>query len=350
MGSMTDLTTPLYSFVVPIYGDGYLALPFCEAMQAAMENLLQSCEIADFVEVIFVNDGSPNNSQDQLLEASRRFLFVKVIELSRNFGQHVAVSCGYRFATGRYVGMINADQQDPPDQIGPLIDAMKAGDYDIAIGLRSQRSESLLNNFTSRAFHAAMNLLTGSKTPVNAATLRIMSRQFVDAYNRLSEKTPYIPGLENWLGFRHVYVPIRHQARISGKSTYSFRKRWRLAVESIIGFSDLPLRIAATLGFAITSLGMLLSLGLVIQKLFFTRFAPGYTSTITVVVFLGGLNLMFLGLVSLYVGRILREVQGRPQYIIRSYDGFPHAEGGIEALRRRLARGDEANVFEKAPR
>jgi|HubBroStandDraft_6_1064221.scaffolds.fasta_scaffold17137_4 glycosyltransferase involved in cell wall biosynthesis len=344
------MATPLYSFVVPIYGDGYLAVPFCEAIQTAMGNLLKGCDIADFVEVIFVNDGSPNNSQDQLLEARRCFSFVRVIELSRNFGQHVAVSCGYRFATGRYVGMINADQQDPPDQIGRLIDAMNAGNCDIAIGLRSERAESWLNSFTSRAFHAGMNLLTGAKTPVNAATLRIMSRQFVDAYNQLSEKTPYIPGLENWLGFRHVYVPIRHQARISGKSTYSFRKRWRLAVESIIGFSDLPLRIAATLGFAITSIGMLLSLGLVIQKLFFTKFAPGYTSTITIVVFLGGLNLMFLGLVSLYVGRILREVQGRPQYIVKSYDGFRQAEGGIEALRRRLARGDEANVFEKAPR
>lgn len=348
--STQSMAAPLLSFVVPIYGDGYLALPFCEAMQAAMEKLQPGCDLADFVEVIFVNDGSPNNSQDQLLAASRRFLFVRVIQLSRNFGQHVAVSCGYRFATGRYVGMLNADQQDPPDQIGPLLDTLKAGDFDIAIGLRSQRGESWLNSFTSRAFHAAMNLLTGSKTPVNAATLRIMSRQFVDAYNRLSEKTPYIPALENWLGFRHVYVPIRHQARISGKSTYSFRKRWRLAVESIIGFSDLPLRIAATLGFAITSIGMLLSLGLVIQKLFFTRLAPGYTSTITIVIFLGGLNLMFLGLVSLYVGRILREVQGRPQYIVKSYDGFRHEEGHIEALRRGLARGDETNVLEEAPR
>ena len=350
MGSLSARATPLLSLVVPVYGDGYLALPFCEAMQAAMENLLPDCDIGDLVEVIFVNDGSPNNSQDQLLEASRRFLFVKVIELSRNFGQHVAVSCGYRFATGRYVGMINADQQDPPDQIGALLDAMKAGNCDIAVGLRGQRAESLLNSLTSRAFHTAMNLLTGAKTPVNAATLRLMSRQFVDAYNRLNEKTPYIPGLENWLGFRHVYVPIRHQARISGKSTYSFRKRWRLAAESIIGFSDLPLRVAATLGFAITSIGMLLSLGLVMQKLFFIRFAPGYTSTITIVVFLGGLNLMFLGLVSLYVGRILREVQGRPRYIIKSYDGFPHAGGGIEALNRGLAGGNKTNVFEEAPR
>ena len=344
------MTTPLYSFVVPIYGDGYLAGPFCEAMLDAMENLLGTRDIAALVEVIFVNDGSPNHSQQQLREASRRFPFVRVIELSRNFGQHVAVSCGYRFAAGSFVGMVNADQQDPLDQIGVLLAAMKEGNYDIAVGLKSQRAEPLFTSLTSRGFYTLMNLLTGAQTPLNAASLRIMNRQFVDAYNQLSEKSPYIPGLENWLGFRQVYVPIRHQARASGESTYTFRKRWKMALESIVSFSDLPLRIAATLGFAITAVGMLLSLGLVIQRLFAVNFAPGYTSTITIVIFLGGLNLMFLGLLSLYVGRILREVQGRPQFIVKSYEGFPSAKSGVEELGRVLARSHEPDILEKAPR
>jgi glycosyltransferase involved in cell wall biosynthesis len=318
--------TPIYSFVVPIYEDGYLAQPFCEAIQVALEKLLGHADIADQVEVIFVNDGSRNEAQELLVAASRRFPFVKVIELSRNFGQHVAVSCGYRFASGEFVGMINADLQDPPDQIGALLRAMTKGDYDIAVGLRSERGESLLDAITSRVFHTVLNLLTGAKTPVNAASLRIMTRQFVDAYNSLNEKTPFIPGLENWLGFRHVYVPIRHQHRTLGKSSYTFRKRWRMAVESIIGFSDLPMRFAAALGFSITSVGMLLSAGLILQRMFFVDFVPGYTSTITLIVFLGGLNLMFLGLVSLYVGRILREVQGRPRFIVKSFERFPFAD------------------------
>ena len=324
---MTDV---IYSFVVPIYEDGYLAQSFCEALRTAMQRMLGVRDIEELVEVIFVNDGSRNNSQEQLIAASRKFPFVKVIELSRNFGQHVAVSCGYRFASGRYVGMINADQQDPPDQISIVLAGLEEGNYDIAVGLRSQRGESLMNSLTSRAFHTALNLLTGAKTPVNAASLRIMTRPFVDAYNVLSEKTPFIPGLENWLGFRHGYVPIRHQRRKLGKSSYTFRKRWRMAVESIIGFSDLPLRFAATLGFCITCVGMLLNAGLILNRLFFTSYVPGYTSTISVVVFLGGLNLMFLGLVSLYVGRILREVQGRPRFIVKSFERFSFSEAPMQ--------------------
>lgn len=316
---MTDV---MYTFVVPIYEDGYLAHSFCEAMRTAMQQMLGIRNIEELVEVIFVNDGSCDNSQELLIAASQKFPFVKVIELSRNFGQHLAVSCGYRFASGRYVGMVNVDQQDPLDQISVVFAALEDGHYDLAVGLRSQRGESLLNSLTSRAFYIVLNLLTGGKTPLNAASLRIMTRRFVDAYNALGDKTPFLPGLENWLGFRHVYVPIRHQRRKFGKSSYTFRKRWRMAVESIIGFSDLPLRFAATLGFLITCVGMLLNAGLILSRLFFASYAPGYTSTISVIVFLGGLNLMFLGLVSLYVGRILREVQGRPRFIVKSFERF----------------------------
>lgn len=318
-----------YSLIVPIYNDGALAQPFCVAAQASFEELLGTKSIADHAEVIFVNDGSRNDSQELLVAVSKRFSFAKVIELSRNFGQHIAISCGYRFASGEYVGMIDVDMQDPPDQLGVLLRAMAEGGYDIAVGLREGRGESLLQAITSRAFHIILNLLTGARTPVNAASLRIMTRRFVDAYNTLGDKTPFIPGLENWLGFRHTYVPIRHQYRTSGKSSYTFRKRWRMAIESIIGFSDLPLRFAAALGFFITCIGMLLIGALLVEKLFYLDFLPGFASTITAVVFLGGLNLMFLGLVSLYVGRILREVQGRPRFIVKSFERFSFEDAKV---------------------
>ena len=237
-----------YSFVVPIYHDGYLVDSFCEAIEAALEQILDTDHVQDLAEVIFVNDGSRDDSQDLLMAATTRFPFVKVIELSRNFGQHIAVSCGYKYAAGEYICMLNVDQQDPPDQIRVLLDVIARGDCDIAVGLRSERGESLLNSFTSRAFQATLNALTGAKTPLNAATLRIMTRRFIDAYNSLGDRAPYIPGLENWLGFRHAYIPIRHQFRKQGKGSYTFAKRWRMAMESIVGFSDLPLRIAAALG------------------------------------------------------------------------------------------------------
>jgi dolichol-phosphate mannosyltransferase len=259
---------------------------------------------------------------------------VKVIQLSRNFGQHVAVSCGYRHASGEYVAMINVDMQDPPDQIPLLVQRLEEGDCDIVLGLRQHRRESWHDDLTTYLFNSLLNALTGANSPVNAASLRMMNRPFIDAYNTLSERTPFIPGLENWLGFRHAYVPVRNQPRTIGRSSYTLRKRLRMARESIIGFSDLPLRLAAAVGTIITAVGVLLVTGLIIDRIFYTHILPGFTSIFSVVVLLGGANLTFLGLVGLYVGRILREVQGRPMYVIQSFENFASPEARPTASRQ----------------
>ena len=308
-----------YSFVVPIYNDGYLVESFCEAINGEMKRLLDISDITNDVEVIFVNDGSSDESQQQLEITATRYSFVKVIELSRNFGQHLAVSCGYRFAAGRFVGMMNVDMQDPPDQIHLLLKEIEAGSCDIVIGLRKERNDKWTERVTSVVFNHTLNWLTGATTPTNAAALRIMNRQFIDAYNSLNEKTPYIPGLEHWLGFRHSWVSIRHDQRLVGKSSYTFRKRLRMAGESILGFSDLPLRFAALLGTIITLIGCLLTLGLLVRRIVFANLLGGYTSTIAVIVILGGTNLLFMGLIGLYLGRVLQEVQGRPRCVIKSF-------------------------------
>lgn len=313
---------PKLSIVVPIYKDGYLVKPFCEELQKQMRLMLRADDISRDVEVIFVNDGSPDDSQALLRDAARAFPFVKVIQLSRNFGQHVAVTCGYRFASGDYVAMMNVDMQDPPDQIPRLLERLEQGDCDIVIGLRQHRRESWHEDLTSHAFNLLLNTLTGSRSPLNTASLRMMNRRFVDAYNTLSERTPFIPGLEDWLGFRRDYVPVRNQARAMGRSSYTFHKRLSMAVESIVGFSDLPLRIAAWTGFVITGIGAVLNVYLLSHWLFFRDTLPGFTSTFSIIVLLGGANLMLLGLVGRYVGRILREVQGRPRYVIQSFENL----------------------------
>ena len=157
---------PVYSFAVPIYNDGYLVRPFCEAMEKEMRFLLGTDDLSRDLEVIFINDGSHDDSQRLLVEAAKAFAFVKVIELSRNFGQHVAVSCGYRFATGDYVAMINVDMQDAPDQFGVLIKSLQEGSYDIVVGLRHQREDSWHKDLTSRAFNALLNTLYGCQDPL----------------------------------------------------------------------------------------------------------------------------------------------------------------------------------------
>jgi len=311
-----------YSFVVPIYNDGYLVESFCEAINDEMKRVLDITDIANDVEVIFVNDGSSDESQQQLEATATRYSFVKVVELSRNFGQHLAVSSGYTLASGSYVGMMNVDMQDPPDQIPLLLKEIESGSCDIVIGLRRRRKDKWLERVTSVVFNHTLNWLTGAATPTNAAALRIMNRRFVDAYNTLNEKTPYIPGLEHWLGFRHSWVAIRHDERLVGKSSYTFRKRLRMAGESILGFSDLPLRFAALLGTGITLIGCVLTLGLLVRRIVFANLLGGYTSTIAVIVILGGTNLLFMGLIGLYLGRVLQEVQGRPRFVIKSLVNF----------------------------
>ena len=312
-----------YSFVVPIYNDGYLAGPFCEAFKNVFITYLGRNDIADQVELIFVNDGSADECTAELKAVACRFPFVKVINLSRNFGQHIAVSCGYEYARGDLVGMLNADMQEAPDEIPKFIRVLDTEDADIVFGLRRSRAGAKIDSFTSRMFGFLLNKLTGHEVPLDISTLRVMRRQFVDAYNSLNESCRYLPGLESWIGFKRSYVEIEHRPRITGKSSYSFGKRLKMASEAIISFSDLPLRITVAVGFTVVLIGFILTLALVLQRLFFSEVILGYTSTVVIVVFLGGMQLIVIGLASLYIGRILREVQGRPVYIIKSTINLP---------------------------
>ena len=309
---------PAYSFVVPIYNDGGLAPTFCREFRDVFCKKLGRVKIQNHIELIFVNDGSLDNSGETLDRLVGTFPFVRVVHLSRNFGQHLALTCGYRIARGRVVGMMNVDLQEHPDQIPLLIQKMRAENCDIVFGLRKQRSGSRLDAVTSWVFAILLNKLTGYDTPLNVATLRIMSRRFVDAYNHLRESSRYLPGLEQWLGFKKGYVEIRHQGRCQGKSSYTFLKRLTMAFEAIISFSDLPLRIAVALGFGVVFAGFFLTLALIAQKLFFVNVQLGYTSTICLIISLAGVQLVVVGLASLYIGRILREVQKRPIYVIKN--------------------------------
>ena len=308
--------------VVPIYNDGYLADAFCSEYEKEFQNYLGKDQIEEDTELIFVNDGSNNDSIDYLIKLSKKKKFVKVIDLSRNFGQHIALSCGYQHAIGKYVGMLNVDMQEPPSEIPKLLNFIKEKKFDIVYGLSDERKTSFVNRITSKAFVFTLNYLTNSKMPLNVTTLRIMNRKFVDTYNSLSEKSRYIPGLETWLGFKHGYLPILHRGRVIGKSAYNFSKRLKMAVESIISFSDFPLRLIAGFGFIIALIGFLLSAFLIASKLFLVNFQPGYTTTVSLITFIGGIQIMVIGFASLYIGRILKEVQNRPLYIINEKFNF----------------------------
>jgi dolichol-phosphate mannosyltransferase len=311
-----------YSFVVPIFNDGYLAAEFCKVYQETFRQFLRTNELNQAVELIFVNDGSKDNSTELLEKLIADFGFVKVIELSRNFGQHIALSCGYHHARGEYVGMLNVDMEDPPSEIPKLLTYIHETDFDIVLGIRPKRNSDFLIKITSYLFNAFLNKLTGYNVPTNVATLRVMNRKFVNAYNSLVEKSRYLPGLENWLGFKHGYKEIKHARRSSGKSSYSFSGRLKMAIESILSFSDLPLRLITSFGFIIAILGFIMIAGIIIEKLFFIDFQAGYASTLAAIVFFSGIQVIVIGTSSLYIGRILKEVQNRPLYVIRNKYNF----------------------------
>jgi glycosyltransferase involved in cell wall biosynthesis len=312
-----DQSRPTYSFIVPIFNDAYLAEEFCQEYLKVFQLHLEATEITPKVELIFVNDGSRDDSAKTLARLPPRFPFVRVINFSRNFGQHIALSCGYRYARGQFVGMLNVDMQEHPDQIPVLLREIEGTDCDIVFGLRRDRASSITDIVTSRFFGYILNKLTGHHVPLNVATVRVMNRRFVDAYNSLHESSRYLPGLESWLGFQRGYVDVAHRERRRGKSSYNFMRRLLMAGDAIISFSDLPLKIIVVFGFAVVAVSFLLAVALAVQKIFLRDVQLGYTSTVCLIVFLGGVQLSVIGLTSLYIGRILREVRNRPLYVIR---------------------------------
>lgn len=310
----------IYSIVVPIYNDAALAADFCREVKRVFTERLGD-RLEQELEVIFIDDGSRNDAVAVLRSVRETYPFAKVISLSRNFGQHIAISCGYRHARGQLVAYLNVDQEDPPDQILVLADALEKNDWDIVGGLYTKRDVPLLSKVTSYLFNVLLSRLTGYDQPVNASTIRVMHRRFIDAYNRLVEKSRYIPGLEMWLGFKYGRVPVVHQRRKTGKSSYNFRRRLRMALDSVISFSDFPLRLTVKFGFIVTGLGMLLIVALVVDKLFFRELLPGWVSTIAAIVLFGGVQITVTGVSGIYLGRVLTEVQGRPLYVVRERHG-----------------------------
>lgn len=315
-------STVKYSFVVPIYNDAYLADDFCALYQEAFRRHLGATDISAHVELIFVNDGSGDDSAETLAVLAARYNFVRIIHFSRNFGQHIALSCGYQHARGQFVGMLNVDAQEAPDQIPLLLEHIETTDCDIVFGVRRHRAGSTADSVTSRLFALVLNKLTGYDVPLNVATIRVMNRRFVSAFNALAESSRYLPGLESWLGFKRGYVEVTHQERKRGRSSYTFARRLAMAAEAVISFSDLPLKLTVVAGFVVVFLSFLLAAALVMQKLFFADVQLGYTSTVCLIVFLGGIQLSVIGMASLYIGRILREVQRRPLYVIRDTVNF----------------------------
>lgn len=307
-----------YSIVVPIYNDGYLASAFCTEIERVFVEYTGKRQISQFLEVIFVNDGSSNDSISILNRISEQYDFVTILDLSRNFGQHIAIACGLQEASGEIVFRLNVDMQDRPDEMPRFIELIRNEDLDLVIGQYAVRESPWVNRLTAKLYFQTFKFLTGFPSPQNTSPLRAMSRRFVDAYNLLTERSRFPQGLDQWLGFNQRYVPITHYMREDRRSSYNFWSRLRLGLEGILYFSNRPLTLIACLGFFLSFLGLLTAAYFVVLRLFWADLLPGFATTIVVALTAFGLQLGCIGVVGLYVARIFKETQNRPLYLVKS--------------------------------
>jgi glycosyltransferase involved in cell wall biosynthesis len=276
---------------------------------------------AETFEIICINDGS----QDGTLECLRAWQVtesrLRVIDLSRNFGKEAALTCGLDHARGRAVIPIDADLQDPPELIVEMISLWRQG-FDVVLAQRTDRSsDGWLKRQTAQWFYRLHNAISEPSISVNVGDFRLMDRRVVDALKRLPERHRFMKGLFAWVGFRQAIIPYAREPRSAGKTKFSGWRLWNFALEGITSFSTMPLRIWTYVGLVIAGLAFVFGFFVIARTLLLGRDLPGYASLISVILFLGGVQLIGLGVLGEYLGRIYGEAKGRPIYIVREEHG-----------------------------
>ncbi|MEW6446524.1 MAG: glycosyltransferase family 2 protein [Bacillota bacterium] len=308
----------VFSIVVPVYNEAPNVAAFYDRVTNVMVRLSEPYEI------VFVNDGSKDDTLDRLLVLAEKDPKVKIIDLSRNFGKEIALTAGIDYASGEAVIPIDADLQDPPELIPELVAKWREG-YDVVYATRVRRDgESWLKRWTARLFYRVIRRITAIDIPKDTGDFRLLSRPAVDALKRLRERNRFMKGLFTWVGFRQTAVYYRRQPRNAGKTKWNYWRLWNFALEGITSFSYIPLQFATYFGLSVAVFAFLYALFIVIRTVLFGRDVPGYPSLMTVILFLGGVQLFAIGVVGEYVGRIYSEVKQRPLYITRGEYGFTY--------------------------
>ncbi|RLT22567.1 MAG: glycosyltransferase [Chloroflexi bacterium] len=318
---MATQSPPTLSIVAPVYDEEILLPEFYRRMVAAIEPLNVPFEI------ILVNDGSHDNSgqiMDQLHAQDSR---VKVVHFSRNFGHQIAITAGTDHATGKCVAVIDSDLQDPPEVIADMYQKWVEG-YQVVYGVRSEREgETAFKRATASLFYRLIRRITNINLPLDTGDFRLMDARVVAAMKSMREHHRFMRGLSVWVGFKQTGVSYRRDARKAGVTKYPLRKMLRFALDAITSFSYLPLQLATYSGFVIAGFSVIAIIIAIILRITGSAIA-GQATTLVSVLFLGGIQLIFLGIMGEYLGRIYDEVKRRPLYIVAERHGLeaPHFE------------------------
>ena len=298
------------SVVSPVYGCRECLGALCERVAATL------APIADDFEIILVNDACPQGSWEHIQALARQDPRIKGINLSRNFGQHYAITAGLDHVQGDWVVVMDCDLQDKPEEIGKLYAKAREG-YDIVFGQRVERQDSFFKRLSSRLFYWVLEYFTDTEHDKTIANFGIFSRQVIETVNRFREQNRSFPLFVKIAGFKRTQIPVEHDDRLYGKSSYNFSKLVNLAIDSIVAHSNKPLRLFIQLGFFIALGSMLYACWLFLSFFLYGDIAEGWTSLMVSMFFMFGLLFGILGILGLYIGKIFDEVKGRPLYIIQ---------------------------------
>lgn len=298
------------SVIIPVYNEETNILRLHSQLRQTLAKLTENYE------VIFVNDGSTDKSLSLIRELARQEPTVKFIDFSRNFGHQVAVSAGIDKARGAAIIIMDSDLQDPPELITDLYARWQEG-YEVVYARRRQRlGESTTKKLTARFFYRLMARITNISIPLDAGDFRIFSRKVADVLKQMPEKHKFIRGQISWIGFNQTYLEYDRAERAGGETSYTYRKMIRLALDAITSFSNLPLKLATISGFVVSGIAFVLMLYTLYSRFIIKDYVPGWSSLMLSVLFMGGVQLIAIGIIGEYISRLSDNVRNRPLYII----------------------------------
>lgn len=310
---MNKLTKPQLSIVIPVYNEDTIIQIFHQRLSQVLEPLSLSTEI------LYVNDGSEDNSLSVLQDLQKSDPRIALLDLTRNFGKEVTLSAGLDHCQGDAVVIIDADLQHPPELIPTLIERWQQG-FDIVCAKRSSRpGESSIKKYLTRSFYWILQKLSDIEIPLDIGDFRLINRRTVEAIKKLPERRRFMKGLFAWVGFKTTFVTYEQEIRIKGESKFNYSRLIDLAIEGITSFSIIPLKFATYFGFLTALCAFSYALVIIYKTLAYGESVHGYPSLMVVILFLGSIQLITLGIIGEYLGRIFVETKQRPLYIVNSY-------------------------------
>ena len=312
------------SVIVPCFNEEEVINETYKRLKSVLANLEYKSEI------IFINDGSTDNTEHLLTELTNTDNNIKIISFSRNFGHQRAVTAGLNNCKSDMAIIIDADLQDPPEVIPEMIQAMIDSNAQVVYCVRkSRKGEGIFKKLSAKAFYRLLNFFSEVRLPVDTGDFRLIDKSIIREFNQMHEKGKYIRGLVSWIGFKQVPFYYEREARFAGETKYPFSKMLKLATTSLLYFSTKPLKLATALGFFSVMFSLILGVWSVLGKLMgYTHANSGWTSLFVLIIFFGGVQLLTIGIVGAYIGNLFDEIKNRPEYIIEKKVNFETKEDG----------------------